>query len=168
MHTRRASHGSARPLNCGVMRLFSAIRWLLLVPSAVAAWCFVFFFSLVLHEVVVGRCFNSDAPPPAYCQASWFPREFLHDALVLFGAGLSAVVVVIVAAVVAPSHKRHVAWVALAAGAILAAVMAYGSGAVAEGAVAIAAGVLAAVVVPRTSIGSRHARVAPTNVVPNA
>ena len=150
------------------MRLISAIRWLLIVPSAVAAWYFAFFVSLVLHEVVVGRCLNSDAPPPEYCQASWFPREFLHDTLVFFGVGLSAVVVVMVAAVVAPSHKRHVAWVALAAGATLAAVVGYSAGAVAEAAVAIAAGVLAAVVASRTPIGSRHATVASTNVVPNA
>jgi hypothetical protein len=168
MRSRRASHGSVRPLNCSVMRLFSVIRWLLLVPSVVAAWYFAVFVSIVLREVVVGRCFGSDAPPPEYCQASWFPREFLADALLLFGVGLSAVVVVAVAAVVAPSHKRHVAWVALVAGAILATVMGYGIGAVAEVAVAIAAGVLTAVVVSRSTIGSRHATVAPTNVVPNA
>jgi hypothetical protein len=150
------------------MRLSSVIRWLLLVPSAVVAWYFVFFISLVLHEVVVGRCFDSDAPPPDYCQASWFPRDFLHEALVFFGVGLSAVVVVFVAALVAPSHKRHVAWVALAAGAALAIVAAYGAGAVAEAGVAIVAGVLAAVVVSRATIGSRHATVARTNVVPNA
>jgi hypothetical protein len=149
------------------MRLISAFRWLLLVPSAGVGWYVVFFVSLVLHDVVVGRCFSSDGPLPEYCQAPWFPREFLHDALVLFGVGTSAVVVVTVAAVVAPSHKRLVAWVALAVGAALATVMGYGSGAVAEAAVAIAAGVLTAVVVSRTT-GSRHATVAPTNVVSNA
>ena len=122
MHSRRAGQGSAPPLNCGVMRLPSVIRWLLLVPSVVAAWYFAVFASIVLREVVVGRCFGSDAPPPEYCQASWFPREFLGDALLFFGVGLSAVVVVVVAAVVAPSHKRHVAWAALVAGAILATV----------------------------------------------
>ena len=94
------------------MRLSSVIRWLVLVPSAVVAWYFAVFVSVVLREIVVGRCFGSDAPPPEYCQASWFPREFLSDALLFFGVGLSAVVVVVVAAVVAPSHKRHVAWVA--------------------------------------------------------
>ena len=149
-------------------RLFSAIRWLLLIPSVVAAWYFAVFVSVVLREVVVGRCFGSDAPPPGYCQASWFPRELLGDALLFFGVGLSAVVVVVVAALVAPSHKRYVAWVALVAGAIVATAMAYGTGAIAEVAVAIAAGVLAAVVVSRTTIGSRHATVAPTNVAPNA
>ena len=152
----------------GVMRVSSVIRSLLLVPSVVAAWYFAVFVSVVLREVVVGRCFGSDAPPPEYCQASWFPREFLGDALLFFGVGLSAVVVVVVAAVVAPSHKRHVAWVALGAGAILATVMGYSTGAVAEAAVAIASGVSAAVVMSRTTIGSRDATGAPTNVVPNA
>jgi membrane protein DedA with SNARE-associated domain len=102
---------------------------LLLVPSTVAAWCFAFFMSVVLHEVVVGRCLDSDAPAPEYCRASWFPLEFLRDALVFFGVGLSAVAVVMVAAVVAPSHKRHVAWIALTAGAALAAAMGYSTGA---------------------------------------
>jgi hypothetical protein len=131
------------------MRLSRVIRWLLLVPSAVVGWYFAFFISLALHEVVVGRCYDSDARPPDYCQASWFPREFLHDALVLFGVGLSAVVVVLVAALVAPSHKAHAAWVTLAAGAALAIVAGYGTGAVAEAGVAVVAGVLAAVVVSR-------------------
>src|SRR5262245_21606338 len=109
----------------GVMRLFSVIRWLLLVPSAVVAWYFAVAVSVLLRELVVGRCLGSDAPPPQYCHASWFPLEFLSDALLFFGVGLSAAVVVVVAAVVAPSHKAHVAWLALGAGAILAAVMGY-------------------------------------------
>ncbi len=168
MHVRRASHGSAPPLNCGVMRLFSAIRWFLLIPSAVAAWYVAVFVSVLLREIIVGRCLGSDLPRPEYCQASWFPLEFLSDALLFSGVGLSAVTVVVVAAVVAPSHKAHVAWVALGAGAILATIMGYGTGFVAEAAVAIASGVLAAVVMSRTVMRSRHATVAPTNVVPNA
>jgi hypothetical protein len=168
MRLRCAGSRIARPLNCGVMRLSSVIRWLLLVPCAVAAWYFAVVVSVVLREIVVGRCLGSDAPLPEYCQASWFPLKFLDYALLFLGVGLSAVVVVVVAAVVAPSHKSHVAWVALGAGAILATVMGYSTGAVAEAAVAIASGVLAAVVMPRTTIGSRDASVAPTNVVPNA
>ena len=157
-HLLRSQAGKPRnKSSTAVMRLSSAIRWLLLVPSAVAAWYVAFFVSFLLHEVVVGRCFGSDAPPPEYCQAAWFPREFLHDALVFFGVGLSAVVVVLVAAVVAPSHKGHVAWVALAAGATLAIVAAYGSGAVAEAGVAVVAGVLTAVVVSRTTFGRENA-----------
>jgi hypothetical protein len=168
MHMRRAGSRNARPLNCGVMRLFSAIRWLLLIPSAVAAWYVVVVISVLLREVIVGRCLGSDSPRPEYCQASWFPLEFLSDALLFFGVGLSAVAVVVVAAVAAPSHKAQVAWVALIAGAILAALMGYGTGAVAEAAVAIASGALAAVVMSRTTMRSRHATVAPTNIVPNA
>ena len=34
------------------MRLSSAIRWLLLVPSAVAAWYFAVIVSVVLREIV--------------------------------------------------------------------------------------------------------------------
>jgi len=150
------------------MRPSSVIRWLLLVPSAVTAWYLAFFISLALHEVVVGRCMDSDAPPPGYCQASWFPRELLHDVLVFFGVGLSAVAVVLVAALMAPTHKGRVAWIALAAGATLAMLAAYGIGAVAEAAVAIVAGGLTAVVVSRATVGSCNARVARTNVVPKA
>jgi hypothetical protein len=66
VHTRRAGHLVARPLNCGVMRLSSVIRWLLLVPCAVAAWYFAVVVSVVLREIVVGRCLGSDAPLPEY------------------------------------------------------------------------------------------------------
>ena len=167
MHVRRASHGSAPPLNCGVMRLFSVLRWFFLVPSAVAAWYFAVLISAVLYSIVVMPCRDSDVPLPEFCEASWFPLEFLDGAIVFFGIGLSAVLVVAVAAIVAPARKAHVAWVSLAAGAIVATVMAYDTGAVAEAAAAIASGVLAAIVVSRTT-GSRHAMVARTSVVPNA
>jgi hypothetical protein len=48
------------------MRLSSVIRWLLLVPCAVAAWYFAVVVSVVLREIVVGRCLGSDAPLPEY------------------------------------------------------------------------------------------------------
>jgi hypothetical protein len=66
MRLRCAGSRIARPLNCGVMRLSSVIRWLLLVPCAVAAWYFAVVVSVVLREIVVGRCLGSDAPLPEY------------------------------------------------------------------------------------------------------
>jgi hypothetical protein len=140
----------------------------LLVPSVVVAWYLAVFVSVVLHEIVVGACLDSDARPPEYCQAAWFPLQLLDDALIFFGVGLSAVAVVSAATLVAPSHKRPVAWVAVAAGAVLAIGMGYSAGAVAEAALAIASGVLAAVVASRTTRGgARNAAVTKTNVVPN-
>jgi hypothetical protein len=132
----------------------------------VAAWYFAVVVSVVLREIAVGRCFDSDDPPPRYCQASWFPLEFLSDALLFFGVGLSAVVVVVVAVAVAPSHKAHVAWIALGAGAIAAIVIGYDAGAIAEASVAMASGVLAAIVMSRNV--SRRAAAVPTSVALNA
>jgi hypothetical protein len=168
MRLLRAGQRSARRLNCGVMRPFSAIRWLLLIPSAVAAWYVAVFVSILFREIIVGRCLGSDSPHPEYCQASWFPLEFLSDALLFFGVGLSAVTTVVFAAVVATSHNAPVAWVTLGAGAVLATLMGYGTGFVAEAAVAIASGALVAVAISRTTMRSRHATGAATNVVPNA
>ena len=147
-------------------RLFRTIRWLLLIPSAIAAWYLAAFVSVLLYAVVIMPCRASDTPLPQFCQASWFPLEFLDHAIVFFGVGLSAVLVVLVAAVVAPFRKAAVAWVALATGAIVAIVMVYGTDGVAaaEAVVAIASGALTAVLVSRVTIGSRHAEVATTDV----
>ena len=67
------------------------------------------FIGILLYGLVIMPCRNSDAPLPQYCQASWFPLEFLDSAIVFLGVGLSAVFVVVVAAIVAPSRKAYVA-----------------------------------------------------------
>jgi hypothetical protein len=148
------------------MRPFSVVRWILVVPSAVVAWYFAFLVGAVLFAYLVAPCMDSDAPQPQFCEAAWF--EALKRGVMFFGVGLSAILVVVVSAVVAPSHRTAVAWTALGVGTVVASVMGYGAEAFAEAVVAIACGVLAALFVSRARSGSRHAKVAQTNGVPNA
>ena len=168
VHMRRPANGSARPLNCAVMRRIDVIRWILVIPSAVAAWYFAFIFSLLVVAIVVGPCIDSEYPQPGFCEAPWVQFALAHDLPIRFGIGLSAVLVVIVSAIVAPNHRVAVAWAALGVGAIVAGVMGYGAGAVAEAAVAVGSGLLAALFVSLFGLGSQDARGARTNVVRSA
>jgi predicted MFS family arabinose efflux permease len=85
----------------------------------------------------------------------------------LFGAGLSAALVVIASAIMAPSRRTTVAWVAVSIGAAVATWIGYRAGAVAEAAVAVACGVIAAVLVSRHQ-QSPERKIARANAVPNA
>jgi hypothetical protein len=151
------------------MRLSSVIRWILVVPSAVVAWYFALLVSAVLFGLVVAPCMSSDAPSPDFCEAAWYPREALQRGILFFGAGLSAIFVVAVSALMAPSHRTHVAWTAVGAGAAVAIAMTYGRDEfIAETLFAIACGVMVAVVVSRARRGARPATVTRDNVAPNA
>jgi hypothetical protein len=131
------------------VRLPSVVRWLLVVPSGVVAWYCAFVGSIVLYGLIVAPCMSSDGPQPSFCEAAWFPLESLKRGVVLFGAGLSAALVVAVSALVAPSRRTTVAWFAVGIGAAVASWMGYRAGAVAEAAVAIACGIAAAILVSR-------------------
>jgi hypothetical protein len=145
------------------MRLSSVFRWILVVPSAVVAWYFAFLGSVFAY--LVGPCMNSDVPQPVFCEAAWF--DAFKRGQIFCGVGLSAVFVVCVSAVMAPSHRAAVAWTAVSIGTIVASVMGYRAERLAEGLVAIACGVLAALFVSRLT-ADRNAKVAHTNVVPHA
>ena len=150
------------------MRRVDVIRWILVIPSALAAWYAAFIFSLLVGAIVVGPCIDSEYPQPRFCEAPWVQFALAHHLPIRVGIGLSAVLVVIVSAIVAPYHRVAVAWAALGVGAIVASVMGYGADAVAEAAVAVASGLLAAVLVSLFARGSQDVRGARTNVVPNA
>jgi hypothetical protein len=149
-------------------RRFDVVRWLLVIPCAVAAWYVALILTVLVGAIVVGPCIDSESPQPRFCEAPWVQFALAHRLPIRFGIGLSAVLVVMVSAIVAPNHRVPVAWVALSVGAIVAGVMGYEAGAVAEAAVAVASGLLAAVLVSLFSRGSQHASAARTNVIPNA
>jgi hypothetical protein len=108
---------------------------------------------------------DSDAPRAQFCDAAWF--DAFKRVEIFYGVGLSAVLVVAVSAVMAPSHRTAVAWTAAVVGTIVASAMGYRAERFAEALVAIACGVLAALFVSRLT-ADRHAKVTHTNVVPNA
>lgn len=93
------------------------VRWILVAPAAIAGWVFALFVGLLVLGFVDSLC-----PPEevvsGLCGASWYP--FASRAVVCFGAGLSALLVVGLAAWVAPSHREAVSWVCFGLGAAVA------------------------------------------------
>jgi hypothetical protein len=150
------------------MRLPNVVRWILVVPGAIAAWYFALLVSALLFGLIVAPCMSSDGPQPYFCDAAWYPREFLFRGMYFFGAGLSAVLVVAVSALIAPSHRTAVAWTAVGTGAAVASAMTYRTDLFMAAVFAIACGVTTAVVLSRAASASHHSKVARTNVVPNA
>jgi hypothetical protein len=148
------------------MRLPSVVRWILVIPSAIVAWYFAFLLGVALFVFVVGPCFDTDAPQPQFCEATWF--EPMRRGLFFFGVGLSAILVVAASTIMAPSHRTAVAWIAAGVGTVVASVMGYRAEAIAEAVVAIACGALAAFFLPRVLSRRRGNNVAHTKVVPNA
>ena len=155
-------------MNAGVMRPIDVIRWLLVVPSAIAAWYFAVLVGMLMFGVAVAPCWDSDAPRPQFCDAAWFPLELVERGVFFFGVGLAAVLVVVVSALVAPSRRTAVAYTALAVGTVVAGVMGYLAEAFAEAAVAVVCGLLAALAVSRFERNSSHLNGARPNGVPNA
>jgi hypothetical protein len=79
------------------------------------------------------------------CSVPWW--SYVERSVSSFGTALAAVLVVLVSTIVAPSHRRRVAWVSFSVGAIVAAIMGFLF--VAELAAALVAGAVTAAVVSR-------------------
>jgi hypothetical protein len=148
------------------MRLPSVVRWILVIPSAIVAWYFAFLVGAALFAFLVGPCLDTDAPQPQFCEAAWF--EAMRRGVFFFGAGLSAILVVVASAIMAPSHRSAVAWIAAGVGTVVASVMGYHAEAIAEAVVAIACGTLTAFFLSRVLSRPRGKNVARTTVVPHA
>lgn len=126
------------------------LRWIGLLPAALAGWVLAFFIALAMFGWLDSFC-----PPEemvsGMCGASWYPLA--SQAVVCFGAGLSAFFVVGAAAWVAPSHRRVVAWVSFGVGASIAVLVGVvsGGGLIAELITALASGLLAVGLVHKLS-----------------
>jgi hypothetical protein len=86
--------------------VLNAIRWLLVLPLAVFAWVCVFVATLTLHSAIDTFC------PPEYLvsgMCTWKWAFLIQDALVVAGASISAIVMILVATLTAPSHKARTA-----------------------------------------------------------
>jgi len=94
--------------------MIEVLRWILVVPAAVAGWWLAFAIGLWLHfylekalcppeDIVSGFCHNHNVV--------LFLKVLKHAAV-----GVSAIVVCVVSPIVAPSHKTIVAVIALLAG----------------------------------------------------
>jgi len=117
------------------------MRWLCLVPAALLAWYAALVIGLLAHSGLDRLC------PPAlmvsgWCTAGWYRSA--SDAVICFGAALSAVLVLLAAAWVAPSSKTQVIWVTLATGSSVAVWLGWSASAWRELTCALAAGLLTA------------------------
>ena len=124
--------------------MIQVLRWLALIPACVAAWWLALFIGLYIRSVV-----NTFCPPElvvsGFCEASWYPAA--ESAVICFGVALSAFLVVVTAALVAPTHRVLASKFALASGSVIAIYFAVGTGAYLALAAAVLAGILALLVV---------------------
>lgn len=86
--------------------MLNTLRWLLIVPMAIAGWSIAFIAGLKLLGMVYYFC-PSDYQVSGMCQHPG--AQLLEDFLLVAGAAVSAVFVLVFATVTAPSYKPQVA-----------------------------------------------------------
>src|SRR5262249_23392653 len=121
--------------------LMTWVRWIAVIPAAVAAWYAALFLGLLLLPPIGSFCPKDDIVS-GMCVAWWYP--YAERTVIVSCVGLSALFVVLVAAAVAPAYRTRVAWVAYCAGFLVAVNFAWQTGAVAEFVAAVLPGPLAA------------------------
>lgn len=102
----------ARPLR-SKLNATSWLRWLLLVPSAFIGWYVGLIIALVIDRAHKAIC------PTHYlvsgmCHAPWSP--LVQDSAIIIGSILAGALVVLLPAVLAPNHRKRVAWIAYGLG----------------------------------------------------
>ncbi len=125
--------------------MVQVFRWLALIPACVAAWWLALFIGLYVRSLIVGFCPPELVDVSGFCEASWYPAA--EDAVICFGVALSAFLVVLTAALVAPTHRVLASKAALAIGTVVAIYFAVGTGAYFALAAAVLAGIFAVLVV---------------------
>lgn len=93
------------------------IRWILILPAAIAAWYTALFVGIALYQGIEALC-PPDQVESGHCFAPWFLTT--SNALIVFGAALAAVLVMLVCTWIAPAHKRQVAIATFALGTLVA------------------------------------------------
>ena len=121
-----------------------SFRWLLLIPACIAAWYLALIIGLWVLSVVASFC-----PPEfvvsGFCEADWYPTA--EKVVIGFGVALSAFLVVLTAALVAPIQRVWASKAALAVGTVIAIFFAIGTGAYIALAAAVLAGTLGVMLV---------------------
>jgi hypothetical protein len=115
-------------------------RWLGVIPSSIVAWYAMFILGLFILSG-----FNDHLCPPeklvsGQCMAWWY--SYAEQATIYLFVGLSAFFVVVCAAIVAPSQRMYVAWVAYLSGFLVAVYFVSQTSALGEFVSAIFAGLL--------------------------
>ena len=94
-----------------------AIRWVLILPAAIAAWYAAVFITIGLYEGVDVIC-PLGRIESGRCFAPWFLEA--SDAFIALGAALAAALVMIACTLLAPTHRRHVAIATFVVGTVVA------------------------------------------------
>jgi hypothetical protein len=115
------------------------LRWLLILPAAIAAWYLALVVGIALLASLAWLC-APDKMVFERCTAPWYGAA--ADVLVCFGAGLAAVLILLVSTWLAPTQKPRVAVWTFTLGCLVAAFMGIGTGMYAALIAAIAIGAL--------------------------
>jgi hypothetical protein len=89
------------------------IRWILVVPSAIVGWFSALFLGMALVSVA-DYCCPPELVLSGACTATWYSN--VVDALVVFGASISAVLAILCGVLMAPGQRKMVARVVFATG----------------------------------------------------
>lgn len=115
------------------------IRWIMVVPAAVIGWWLAIIFGLSLTHIPLIFC-PPELVESELCMASWYGP--VMSGLMTFAAGLSAVMTMLFAVLVAPGRRELVAKVVFVAGFIYATYLAFSLAAWAEYMGAVAFGLV--------------------------
>jgi hypothetical protein len=96
------------------------IRWILVLPTALAAWYAALFISIALYRGVEALCPFGQVES-GRCFAPWFLDS--SDAFIASGAALAAALIMIACTLLAPTHRRQVAITTFIVGTIAAIMM---------------------------------------------
>ena len=122
------------------------LRWVLAPIGGLVAWHATLFLGLVAVGVLDSMC-PPDEMVSGMCQADWYEPAF--DALVAVFSGISAVLVVLVPALIAPTHRLRMAWIAYGVGAAFAIFFALGTSLYPPAAAALLGGATAVAIAHR-------------------
>ncbi len=102
--------------------MINTLRWLGMVPACFVAWWLSLLLGFGLLEVANRFCPAEDFIS-GMCVAPWF--RYVEDGIIAGCAAIAAAAIVLVAVMLAPSHRLPVASVVLGAGILVALYMGY-------------------------------------------
>jgi hypothetical protein len=141
------------------------MRWLAVLPAAIAGWYLALIIALLLHSGVESLC-PADQIDSGMCVAPWFP--YASHAISAFGAGLAAVLIITFAVLAAPAHRVLVSRATLVGGLIVSSYMLLETSALVEFASAVTFGVLTVIAAQRYLKRSKSPNPAPESGLPSA
>ena len=131
----------------------SILRWLLIVPVSVLGWYLVFVSGMGALGLLEYLCADEQMIS-GRCIASWYVN--VKEAVIIFLAGLSAIIVVLAAYYLAPTRKTTTAIVAFLLGSAAATYVVINTDSWFEYAAAITGGFLTTVLVSRKQVSRKQ------------